>query len=73
MKQPPRYHIDDHGEKVTEGDTIHFSFGIPPIGVNAPVVRINGWLYALTPGCNPKKCRLSKLRGYVGYWSKINE
>ena len=64
------YYRDDEGERVTEGDVIHFSYGIPPIGVDAPIERVNGVLYAMTPEHNPKKCRLSELREYVGNFYK---
>lgn len=66
-----KYYYDDDGNRVTEGDTIHFSYGIPPIGVDAPIERINSILYAMTPGHNPKKCRLSELYEHVGNFYKI--
>lgn len=48
--------------RIREGDTIRFSYGIPPVPVVAQVERINGRLYAITEGNNPEKARLSDLR-----------
>lgn len=63
--------LDDDGFKVTAGDSIMFSFGIPPVRVIANIERINGRLYAMTPNHAPKKCRLKKLRKCVGSFYKI--
>ena len=62
---------DYDGLKVTEGDKISFSYGIPPVSVVAPIVRKNGVLTVLTPGHNPNSCPLSKLKEYVGqFWKE---
>lgn len=57
---------DSNGELVREGDVVTFSFGIPPKGVRAEVIRRDGKLIALTPGHNPKECALDELKGHVG-------
>ena len=62
---------DDEGNWVGAGDTIVFSFGIPPLRVEAPVVERDGSLVALTPGCRPKDCKLRALRRHVGYFRKL--
>jgi len=53
-------------KEIKAGDTISFSYGIPPIHVRAKVVDIDGTLWVLTPGHNPDKCRLDLLPEYVG-------
>lgn len=63
--------IDSDGERVKAGDSIQFSFGIPPVRVIAKVERIGSRLYAMTPDHNPKRCELGKLREYVGSFYKI--
>ncbi len=57
---------DEDGTVVKEGDVIHFSYGIPPTGVDAPVISRNGKLIAVTTGHNPPECPLSTLKKYVG-------
>lgn len=62
--------FDDEGNPVGSGDTISFSFGIPPRYVKAKVVERDGRLFALTPDCESKECNLRSLRRYVGGWIK---
>jgi hypothetical protein len=59
---------DADGVEVREGDIIHFSYGIPPIGVNAPVIRRDGKLIAITAGHNPPECLVRMLERHVGYF-----
>jgi len=61
---------DDNGEPVGPGDTIRFSYGIPPVVVMAKVVERDGKLIALTPGHNPTDANLRSLRKHVGEWYK---
>lgn len=63
---------DTDGDEVKAGDTIEFSYGIPPVHVVAEVVESSsGELIALTPGHHPAKCKLSRLESYVGqFWRK---
>lgn len=61
---------DSDGEIVKEGDVVFFSYGIPPIAVEAPIIVIEGRLYASTPGHNPKRCLLSNLEEHVGDFTK---
>lgn len=63
--------LDEDGKKVSAGDTISFSYGIPGVGVRARVEEINGALWAMTPGHKPDKCKLSKLRAAVGNFYKV--
>jgi hypothetical protein len=56
---------DDDGNEVREGDVIHFSYGIPPVGVRAPVISRDGKLIVITKGHNPSECPLSSLRRHV--------
>lgn len=60
--------LDDDGLRVTSGDRVRFSYGIPPFLVIAEVVMREGKLIALTPEHTPKECNLRSLRKYVGAW-----
>jgi hypothetical protein len=62
------YCIDDDGNRVRAGDTIFFSYGIPPVYVKAEIIDRDGKLVALTPGHCPSECTLKRLRRYVGAW-----
>ena len=59
---------DNDGEWVAAGDTVHFSYGIPPIGVDAKIIERGGTLIGLCPGHNPPEFKLRSLRRYVGSW-----
>lgn len=63
MRTP--YH-DDDGKRVTQGDWVSFTYGIPPVYVKAEVVRQGNLLIVLTPNHKPEQCRLSELRECVG-------
>ena len=64
---------DDDGKWVTEGDTVHFSYGIPPVGVSARIIERGGKLIGLCPGHNPPEFNLRFLRHYVCSWYKHND
>jgi len=64
--------MDDDGVPVTAGDTIRFSYGIPPVVVEAKIIERDGRLVALSPGHTPAECKLRSLRNYVGNWYKTN-
>ncbi len=62
---------DDDGIEVREGDVIHFCYGIPTVGVNAPVIKRDGKLIVITKGHNPPECPLNSIRRHVGnFWVK---
>ena len=63
---------DDDGEWVVAGDTVHFSYGMPPVGVDAPIIERGGKLVGLCPGHNPPEFNLRSLRRHVGNWYKQN-
>jgi len=63
---------DNDGEWVTAGDTVHFTYGMPPAGVAAPIIERDGKLIGLCPGHNPPEFNLRSLRRYVGTWHKKN-
>jgi hypothetical protein len=63
--------FDDDGELVCAGDTLRFSYGIPPVGVTANVVRRGKTLMVLTPGHKPTECALKNLRKCVGNFYKV--
>ncbi len=64
MKTP--YH-DDDGVRIKQGMWVSFTYGIPPVYVKGEVGRDKKYvLTVLTPDHNPKSCRLSELREYVG-------
>ena len=63
-----RHYKDDDGTVVKHGDTIHFSYGLPPIGVDAKV-KWNGHRYMVyTPGHNPESCALSYIKRYFNFY-----
>ena len=57
---------DSDGREVKAGDTITFSYGVPPVGVIAPVVEKDGLLIALTPDHKPREMMVHRLRRHVG-------
>lgn len=61
---------DDDGVQVTAGDWVYFSYGIPPIGVNAQLILRDGRLVGLCPGHHPPEFDLRDLRKFVGSWYK---
>jgi hypothetical protein len=63
--------LDSDGQEVKAGDSITFSYGIPGVRVEAPVVEVDGKLIALTVGHKPPKIALSKLKSHVGLYYKI--
>lgn len=63
---------DDDGIEVREGDVVHFGYGIPPVGVRAPVINRNGRLIAITEGHKPAECPVDQLRKHVGnFWVEL--
>lgn len=62
---------DDDGREVRAGDVVLFSYGIPPVRVEAKIADLNGTLFAMTPGHKPDKCKLSELRKHVSNFYKI--
>ena len=61
---------DDWGNAISAGDTISFSYGIPPVGVKAKVEDRNGILWVLTPEHNPKECRLSYIKKWFNFYKE---
>ena len=59
---------DSDGVEIREGDIVHFAYGIPPVGVEAPVVSRNGKLIAITAGHKPAECPVASLRKHIGYF-----
>ena len=61
---------DDDGFTVGHGDTISFSYGLPPVGVRAKV-KWNGHAYiCLTPGHNPEWCYLKDLKHISNFYKR---
>lgn len=58
---------DSYGTEICEGDIIHFTYGIPPVTVDAPVVLRDGKLIAITEGHKPSECPVANLERHVGY------
>jgi len=67
-----KYILDDDDQRVSDGDEIHFSYGIPPVRVDGIVVTIKRELWVLTPGHNPNRCKMEDLRDFVGNFYKSN-
>lgn len=63
----------DDGEWTKAGDAVRFSYGIPPVVVDAKIVRRGGSLVALTPGHDPVEMNLRQLRRHVGGWRKLEK
>ena len=61
---------DDNGDRVSAGDSVSFSYGIPPVRVIAKVTQRRNQLIALTPGHTPAECNLWDLRKHAGGWVK---
>lgn len=61
---------DSDGKTIKAGDTIVFSYGIPPLRVVAPVVLEDDKLVAITTGHTPSKCELKELKKYIGNFYK---
>ena len=64
---------DDDGKLVGDGDRIVFSYGTPPVQVNALVVGCPcgcKQLLVVTGEHRPHCVRLRNLRQYVGAWWK---
>jgi len=60
-----RYY-DSEGTEIKAGTTVRFSYGIPPVGVKAKIVRRGGRLVVLTPGHNPASAPVHILKRSVG-------
>ena len=63
---------DDDGGWVTSGDSVRFSYGIPPVTVIAPIIERDGKLIGLCSGHDPAEFELRSLRRHVGAWYKHN-
>ena len=63
---------DDDGDWVTAGDSVRFSYGMPPVTVIAPIIERDGKLIGLCPGHDPAEFELRSLRRQVGAWYKHN-
>ena len=64
--------LDDAGKRTTAGDTVCFSYGIPPVRALAKIIERDGVLVGICPGHNPDEFKLRSLRRYVGDWYKQN-
>ena len=62
---------DDSGCPTRAGDTVVFSYGIPPRTVRAKIVKRGNSLIALTPTEAVAECNLRSLRRYVGRWDRV--
>lgn len=64
---------DDDGFEVKGGDWISFTYGIPPVRVDARVFIRQGALTAVVVGRHkPREMKLRALRRHVGNWYKTN-
>lgn len=68
MPKTATFLLDDDGLRTSAGDTVSFSYGIPPVGVRARVIQRAKSLIALTPNHMPAEINLRSLRRHVGAW-----
>jgi hypothetical protein len=61
---------DDYGNPVRAGDSVAFTYGIPPIHVVSKIAQRDGRLIGLIPGHNPPEFNLRSLRRFAGWWCK---
>lgn len=65
------YLLDCDKAQVSDGDSISFTYGIPPVKVIAKIREENGRLIGTCIGNHhPKEFNLRSLRSYVGEWYK---
>jgi hypothetical protein len=57
---------DADGVQVTDGCEVSFSYGIPPVGVIAPVIERDGDLIVITKGHHPEESYAMHLKDAVG-------
>ena len=64
---------DEDGVPVYAGDTIAFSYGIPPVRVEGVLFERDGKLIMPTPAHTPKEATLAEIRRYCGiFWKVFN-
>ena len=71
INKPNPQSIDSDGNIVRARDTIGFSYGIPPVYVEAKVRLRKGELFAFTPDHSPKKIKIADLEDCAGSFRKI--
>ena len=62
---------DNDGFEVCAGDTVSFSFGIPPKRVEGVLFERDGKLMMPCEGVTPKEATLAQLRHHVGGFWKV--
>lgn len=62
---------DEDGELVQAGDTIAFSYGIPPVRVEGVLFERDGKLIMPTLGHTPKEATLNVIRKHCGIFWKV--
>lgn len=62
---------DRYGVEIYEGDIISFSYGIPPVGVRAPIEFHEGCFFAVTKRHSPPRCPIGELKSCVGDFEVI--
>ena len=62
---------DNDGFEVRAGDTVSFSFGIPPKRVEGVLFERDGKLMMPCEGVTPKEATLMQLRHHVGGFWKV--
>lgn len=60
--------VDSDGNEITEGCTLHFSYGIPPVEVSAKVVKRGHDLVALTRGHTPASANVNEITPFFDCW-----
>lgn len=60
--------VDDDGVEITPGCTLVFSYGVPPVVVEAKVIERDGTLIALTPGHTPAEAPVRDITPFFNCW-----
>lgn len=62
---------DSDGQDIRAGDTVAFSFGIPPQRVEGVLFERDGELIMPCEGVKPAEAKLAELRRHVGQFWKV--
>ena len=70
-KSKRRIYKDEDGTPVKAGDTIRFSYGIPPVPVTGTLFERDGKLIMPTPGHNPPEATIGSIIYHCGFFTLV--